>query len=137
MAFNFQIRDGLIEVTFHGKVTVDDLHQLLEILRDVESRLEVTPDRIANFSDAGVSNLRFNDVEAFAKSRQAAKLKNEIKSAIIAPTPEQYSLCRMFLAYNQNPQISIMLFEDSASAYKWIGREPKSADKPNASHEGS
>lgn len=42
MAINIQIRDGVIEATFHGKITGEDFQQMTETLSDLESRLEVT-----------------------------------------------------------------------------------------------
>src|SRR5277367_2106945 len=129
MPTNIEIRNGVIEATFHGKVTGEDLRQVLGTLRELESRLEVTPNRISDMSDAVVVELRSSEVVAFAESRGIARLKNKIKSAIIAPGATQYGLARMFLAYNQNPDIEIMIFKDSASAYDWIGLEPKSVDK--------
>jgi hypothetical protein len=132
MPFNFQIRDDLVEVRFHGNVTGNDLDQLLDIIEDIELRWEATPDRVSDLSDAIMSDLSSQYLEAFAKARNVANLKNAVKSAIIAPGTEQYGLARMFMAYNRNPKISIMLFKDSASAYKWIGHEPKSVNDPNA-----
>ena len=132
MAINIQIRDGVIEATFHGKITGEDFQQMTETLSDLESRLEVTPDRISDLSDAGFSELSSSNLVAFAASRGMAKLKNKIKSAIIAPESGQFGLARMFRAYNPNPDIEIMIFRDSASAYNWIGLREKSFDKPNA-----
>jgi len=121
-----------MEAIFHGKVTGAELRQLLETVQEMEARLEVTPDRISDLSDADLEELRSRDLVAFAERRGAAKLKNKVKSAIIAPGSTQYGLARMFLAHNENPSISIMIFKDSASAYKWIGLEAKSVDRPNA-----
>ena len=129
MAFNVQICDGLIELDFHGKVRIDDLQQALQAVEDLESRLGVTPDRITDMSGADTSELRSGDLVALAEKRRKAKLKNKIKSAIVAPSPEHYGLARMFMGFNQNPDISIMIFRDSASAYQWLGREAESGDK--------
>ena len=124
-----------MQVTFLGKVTGEDLQRLADTYRDVESRMEVTPDRITDLSDWIVDALvvESSEVRAFAVKRQLAQLKNKVKSAIIAPKPEQYGLARMFQAYNDNQAIEITVFKDSASAYKWIGREAKDVDKVKAS----
>jgi hypothetical protein len=57
MAINIHIRDGAIEATFRGNITAEDFQQMSETLRDLESRLEVTPDRISDLSDASFSEL--------------------------------------------------------------------------------
>jgi len=126
------MRDGVIEAIFRGRITGEDLQQLLERLHDLESRLEVSPDRISDLSEAGVSELRSSDLVAFAERRAKVKLKNSVKSAVIAPGSTQYGLARMFWAHNENPDIQIMIFKDSASAYNWIGLQAKPVDKPNA-----
>jgi len=131
MPFNFQIRDGLIEMTYQGKFTGADVQQLLLKVEDAELRLAVTPDRITNMSDADTSGLPSSILVSVAEARQRAKLKNKIKSAIIATRPEHYGLARLFMRHNQNPDISIEIFKDSASAYNWLGRKAKSDDKTN------
>jgi hypothetical protein len=132
MPIHIQMRDGVLEGFFRGKVTGKDLDYVLEKLQDLESRLEVTPDRISDLSDAVFSELRSSDLVAFAEKRGKAKLKNKVKSAIIAPKSIPYGLARMFLAHNENPAIEIMIFRDSASAYQWLGLEAKPVDIPNA-----
>jgi len=133
MAINIQIVDGVIEAIFRGKVTEEDFQNLKVVLRDIESTMEVTPDRIADVSNADFSELRSVDLVMFAEQRWEATLKNKVKSAVIAPQSSvQYGLARMFMAHNQNPDIEIRIFNDSSSANKWIGRETKSVNKPDA-----
>jgi hypothetical protein len=122
MAIQFNIRDGWIEVTLQGQVTNDDFRQLLAAYHEAEACLPVTPDRISDLSQAVMTAIDAGQLREFALARQAAQLKNKVKSAIIAPGPEQYGLARMFQAFNQNPKIEICLFKDAASAYAWIGR---------------
>jgi len=132
MAIKLQVRDNLIEATYQGNITAIDLQQQIEIFRDLESRLDVSPDRIADLSNACGSELLSSDVVLFAAGRESAKLKNRVKSAIIAPSPVQYGLARMFMAHNKNPSIEIMIFRDAATAYEWLGQEPQSDVKPIA-----
>ena len=129
MAFDFKICDGLIELTFHGKVSAGNLQQALQAVEDLESRLTVTPDRITDMSGADTAGLQAGDLVAVAEKRGKAKLKNKIKSAIVAPSPDHYGLARIFMGFNQNPDISLMIFRDSASAYQWLGRSAKSGDE--------
>jgi hypothetical protein len=121
MPVKYQIRDGLFEMAIHGKVTTQDMRQTLAAVTDIESRLPVTPDRIMDLSEADFSGLSSADVVAVAESRRVAPLKNKIKSAIIATQPEQFGLGRLFMGRNQNPEITIMIFKDTASAYQWLG----------------
>jgi hypothetical protein len=122
MAIQFNMRGGWVEVIMQGNVTNDDLRQLLASYNEAEARLPVTPDRITDLSQAVMTAIDAGQLREFSLARQAAQLKNNVKSAIIAPEPEQYGLARMFQAFNQNPKIEICLFRDAASAYTWIGR---------------
>ena len=132
MAIDLQIRNGLLEAVCHGKLTRKDLELTRTALCELEARLEVTPDRISDLTVADVSDLRAKDMVVFAEYRRGVKLKNKIKSAIITPKGSvQHGLARMFIAYNQNPDIEIMIFHDSASCFCWLGREAGAVKPPN------
>lgn len=132
MAFKYQLCDGYIKLTLIGTVTFDDLKQVLKRLAEDELQLPVTPHRITDLSDANFSDISSEHLVAVAEIRRNAKLKNKVKSALIATRPEQYGLARMFMGHNQNPDITIMVFKDSDSAYNWIGAESESDDRPDA-----
>jgi len=125
MAIKCQLCDGLLHTTLQGRITTEDFRQALEINRDIETRLEITPDRITDLSAADASGLNTSQVMDIAIARRQARLKNKVKSAFVAPKPEQFGLARVFQTYNDNPAIEIMVFKDAASAYKWLGREAK------------
>jgi hypothetical protein len=132
VAVNIQLRAGVIEAIASGTITADDLQQCLKVIEAFESQLPVTPNRITDLSTANFSELRSSDLIAIAQVRQAAKLKNKVKSAIIASSPEQYGLARMFLSYNQNPSIEIMIFRKILPAYEWVGIKPRLIDESNS-----
>ena len=125
MALTFEIRDGLMEIKFHGDVLADDFLRLVDLMQAAESRLEVSPDRILDFSESSFMHLATFELINFATRRNYALLKNEVKAAIIAPKPEQYGHARLVQTYNQNPKIKVRVFNDAASAYEWLGRAAK------------
>jgi hypothetical protein len=127
MPINIQMHKGLLELVFHGDVGEADFMAVVESVHDIEARLEVTPDRVADLSAANMMPLNADVLRRYAISRTAMPLKNKVKSAIIAPKPDQFGLARMFQAFNENPSIEIKLFRDAASAYAWLGRTAKSA----------
>jgi len=110
-------------VRFQDTVTGEDLQRLADAYQDVESRLAVTPDRITDLSDwvSNVQDLPSSALNAFGRCRALAEVKNKVKSAIVAPSPAQFGLARMYQAYNINPKIETMIFRDSESARAWIG----------------
>jgi len=124
MPINLQIRDGLMEMVFHGNFTTDDLLAAAQSVREIEEQSEITPDRITDLSDANMMSLDADQLKRYAASRARATLKNKVKSAIVAPKPDQYGLARMFQTFNENPAIEIKLFRDAPAAYAWLGRQP-------------
>jgi len=127
MPINVQMHNGLLELIFHGDVTADDFQAPMEFFREVEARLDVAPDRVSDLSAANLMPLNADFLKRFAASRTTVPLKNKVKSAIIAPEPDQFGLARMFQTFNENPAIEIKLFRDAASAYAWLGRAARQA----------
>jgi hypothetical protein len=127
MALSFQIREGLIEITFRGDIMAKDIVQAAVLVREAEAELAVAPDRISDLSDTNLSRLEAEDVREFAHQRNSVSMKNKVKSAIIAPKPEQFGLARLFQAHSENPMMEVQVFRDAASAYAWLGRAPKKA----------
>ena len=125
MPFEIKFRDGLLLVDLHGKIRRADFVQLALALEEWEARLPVTPDRITDTTAADASELLSRDLVEIAERRHHSRFKNRFKSAIIAPHPELHGLARMFLGFNQNPDIELMIFKDAASAYHWLGRVGK------------
>jgi hypothetical protein len=132
MPIEIQMRDGVIEAVCHGKYTAQDIRKWAETVGKWESQLEVAPDRITDLSAANVSDLLSSEVLDFAVQRRGAKLKNRVKSAIIAPDPVQFGLARIFQTCGENPDIELRLFKDSESAYKWVGLAARTAPAPDA-----
>ena len=114
-------------MTFHDKVTAEDIWRAVYLLCDLESRSEVTADRVSNLSRADFGPFSADQLRKLANARKDAPLRNRVKSAIIAPKPDQFGLARKFQMHNANPSMEIRIFKDSASAYEWIGRPGKTA----------
>ena len=127
MPINFQLRDGLLELIYQGDITTADMQGAAIKLSEYEASLEITPDRITDLTDACMFNIDADWLRRFAASRVQATLRNKVKSAIVAPKPDQYGLARMFQTSNENPLIDIQLFRDAASAYRWLGHSARPA----------
>jgi len=132
MAISIQLRENIIESVWRGEITLADMVQMLKALEDLEARLPVALDRLTDMSGAQVLQFRSGDMVSMGQTRQQAKLKNEVKSDIIATSPEQYGLARMFQAYNQNPDIHITIFRERRPAYEWLGITFDSSDQKAA-----
>jgi NAD(P)H-flavin reductase len=123
MPLIFNLREGLMETKLHGAVTAEDLLRLDQLAREADSRLEASPNRILDISDATWGLVNSELVRSMAAIREREPMKNHVKAAIVAPKPEQYGIARMFQALDENPALEIQIFKDAPSAYEWLGRK--------------
>lgn len=113
--------DGqVIELRLVGKVAGSELLSLLREALAIEEREAVTPNRMIDLREADTAEIRFNDVVSIAEVRRKTKLRNHVKSAILAKTNVQYGIARTFQAINDNPQIAVQVFRDEAEARAWL-----------------
>jgi hypothetical protein len=131
MPYEMRLQDGLVQVTFYGRFSSEDLMACGQDFFKLEADLEITPNRITDISAADPAGLDSVVLKQFAQARALTALKNRIKSAIVAGDALQYGLARMFQAMNENPQIQIVIFRDRESALQWLGAGP-ATDVPNA-----
>lgn len=120
MRFEFQIQDGVVFSRFLGRVTGADILDHARYLAGLETESEVSPDRLTDLSATDAMDVVFEDIERLAKVRRSAPLRNPIRSAIVAPKDIQYGLARMFQTLNDNPEIILEVFRDTASARQWL-----------------
>jgi hypothetical protein len=120
MAFELKIKNGIVEVTFHGRITAKDLEGLADETEKFEFEFEVTPDRIVDLSPSEGIDLDYRAMEVFANKRRRAPLKNSVKSAIVASGPMQYGFALVFQTINDNPKIRLQIFTEKARALLWL-----------------
>lgn len=120
VAFDSQIAQGIVYLTFRGHVTAEDIRDMTDLLTKIETKAKVSPDRIADLSAIEGVSLNFSAIVNYAAARRTAPLKNRVKAAIVAPNPLQYGFARMFQTLNVNPDISMEIFTDKDSSLAWI-----------------
>lgn len=124
MAYDFQIFEGVVRLTFTGELRSADLMEIAQKISDIEAESEVTPHRMTDLSKVTGIDVNFQGMELFAEQRRKAPLKNPVKSAIIAPTPLLYGFARMFQTLNDHPEIEIKIFDEMTAAIRWLGVGP-------------
>ena len=77
MAIHFQLRDGLVELTFQGKIIAADFQQVLEKLQELEARMEVTPDRITDMSEGGSVGVGLQGGDRYCREAPAGKTQEQ------------------------------------------------------------
>jgi hypothetical protein len=120
MKFEFNALDNILTVKLPPQLTSDDLAKAADYLVALDEKLAVTPHRLTDTAAVEKVLVRYPEIEKFASQRRRAILKNAIKSAIVAPQPLHLGFARMFQTLNDNPQITIRIFSDTASAWQWL-----------------
>lgn len=109
-----------VEFIFHGEIDAMDIFQATKEVTAFEQTQPVVPHRFADLRGTVNLKINFSDVMNLATERQAAKFPNHIKSAILIGNKVQLGYARMFQNLNDNPQMTIRIFEDETEARAWL-----------------
>jgi hypothetical protein len=120
MPITNEYRGEFIVTRMTGLVALPELLAHAEEIAGIESSLPVTPYRIAHLASDLVGELSFVELHAFAAKRGQARLKNPVKSAVVAEGAAQYGFARMFQTLNNNPDIRVEIFQAEAPALAWL-----------------
>ncbi|MCX6955847.1 MAG: STAS/SEC14 domain-containing protein [Verrucomicrobia bacterium] len=130
MPFRVAMADEIVVVTFFGIVTGADFERFAAELFALERLRPTPPSRVTDLSEATALEVDFSDMSALATHRRGKRYPRAFKSAIIAPTPVQFGLARMFQTLNDHPQVAIRVFREPAEAWAWV----RAADEPDPAH---
>jgi len=120
MSQKIELVDGLISTVLSGTVNVEDLINNARELASIEAEEGPSRHRISDITMMTGGNIDFAAMERFVALRKKAKLRNPVKSAIVAKSPLQIGLARMFQTLNDHPQIEIHIFNTREEALEWI-----------------
>jgi hypothetical protein len=120
MSYEIRFEGGLLKAIFSGTVTNSDLSGLADAVAHVEASWAVTPHRMADLRSIERLDIDFTGVFAMAEGRRHARLRNPIKTAIIASDLVHFGFARMFQTLNDHPQIAIAIFRDEDEALQWL-----------------
>ena len=123
MPYHQERRDGILIVTMHGVLTMEDLNSIIEIARIIDAEKPVPPHRLCDLTAVTGINLDFQKMFRFASERRISPLKHSVKSAIVAAQPVHYGFARMFQTLNDHPKIQIKIFPDQPSALLWLFKD--------------
>ncbi len=103
-----------------GVIALPDLLAYGKRFEALEASLPVAPHRLADLSGGAVGDLDFLEMNQYAATRRTAKLKNPVKSAIVAADAVQFGFARMFQTLNSNPDIQVEIFQNEETALAWL-----------------
>lgn len=120
MSYRVYLEAGLLRLDFSGQMTKSDLVGAMREIETIETGLAQMPHRITDFTAWKGSENRFLEIFEAARQRQQKKFPNAFKSAFVTPQETTFGIVRMYQTMNDNPQITIQIFRDLASAQAWI-----------------
>ena len=92
----FENQDSHLLVTFHGRVSPQDLVRLADEMDVVEDSLPAALDRASDLTNVIEFDVGYTEVRALAVRRRMRTFERNIKSAIVANSELQMGMARMF-----------------------------------------
>ncbi|HKQ59178.1 MAG TPA: STAS/SEC14 domain-containing protein [Candidatus Eisenbacteria bacterium] len=120
MAFAITVEPDLLRIALTGALTAEDLAGLATATDDLERGRDPVPARLTDMTGVTTVEIFYPDVKTLADHRRTLQFPNAFRSAIVVRTPVQRGMARMFQTLNDNPQITIEIFDDEAAALAWI-----------------
>ncbi|HXT71901.1 MAG TPA: hypothetical protein VN700_19260 [Vicinamibacterales bacterium] len=111
---------GFVRLDFRGEVTNTELNECLAELEAIERSEPTAPNRLADLTRMLARTAPLESIRELAARRRTAVLANPIKTAILTATPAALGFGRMFQTLNDNPAITIRIFESEADAVRWL-----------------
>lgn len=130
MAYEITNKAGYVLVRLLGQLNMTDLTEVTKPLDEADKMMETSPHRLIDVSEVDGIQLNFTAIHQLTENRRAVKLKNNVKSALVARTPVQFGFARMFQTLNSQSQIEVRIFSDADSALRWITGQTGPGDQP-------
>jgi hypothetical protein len=111
---------GRIRLALSGIIARADFEGMFADLKQIETTAEVTPDRITDITEVVNMETGYAVMLPNTRERSSMKFRNKFRSAIVASTPVQFGLARMFMSLNTNPQIELSIFKSVEAALAWL-----------------
>ena len=120
MPFTPTVKERFVHIAWHGNVTQTDLMALGQELPKIAASLGCAPDVLHTFGELG--DKVFTPWAAFEHSirRETTPMKNVVKSAVVATTPQVLAVARMMQALNRNPGLTMEIFSSETDALAWL-----------------
>ena len=120
MSVEIEVEPGIIRVTLSGVLTDQDLAAIADAADDIERDRDPVPPRLTDMTGVTEVKIGYPEVKGLANRRRVLEFPNDFKSAIVVGTAVQRGMARMFQTLNDNPRITIRIFDDEPSAIAWL-----------------
>jgi hypothetical protein len=127
MAYRITRELHYLRIELFGTITRGDLEMIAQELAALEGTLEVTPHRLTEVQGVIGREIGFPEVLALAERRRAVRLRNPVKSAIVAAQPVSVGYARMIQTLHNHPQVEVQIFSTLEVAEAWLMEDQAAA----------
>ena len=113
----------IAHVVLSGHLTVPEVVAAAQAVDEIDAGTGPARHRLVDISNVENLHVSFSEMNGFSALRRTVKLKNPVRTAVVARTPVQFGVGRMFELLNQQPQTTVAVFKDSESARRWLAGE--------------
>ena len=113
-----------VSLVLSGNVTVKDVAEIAAFLTKLEGTSKASLHRYVDVTAVKEMQVNFRDLHELSTQRAKVKLKNRVKTAVVAETNEQYGMARMFELLNQQRDTEVAVFRNAATALRWLKLQP-------------
>jgi SpoIIAA-like len=121
MPITFSHEGDLLRVRAGGVITAAELHTIVAEMEQRFFSAKKWPNNLVDLTGIDLSNVGFVDLMSLARRRESVKPPHAIRTAIVADSPTVTGFARMFQSLNNNPDITVQVFESVAAAEDWLG----------------
>ena len=122
MPYAIAMDKDILVVTLWQALTPEDLTGIMRDADDIERDLDPVPHRLTTPRGPIEVKVGYQEVKAFAWHRRVIVFPNVFRSAIVVHTPVERGIARQFQTLNDNPQITIEIFDNDEAALAWLRR---------------
>jgi hypothetical protein len=120
LPYAIAMESDILVVTISHALTPEDLTGIMRDADEIEKDLDPVPHRITTSTEPFEVRVGYPEVRVFAWHRRAIVFPNVFRSAIVVRSPVERGIARMFQTLNDNPQITIEIFDNDAEALAWL-----------------
>ena len=120
MICTYEYKNDIIFLTFPETLSDNDFLLINKEIEIIEQKYSALPHFIVNLKNVNTFNGDYQSIQELATSRKAKKFPNHILEAIVVSNNFQMGFARMYQTCNDNPQLTIKIFQEETKAVEWI-----------------
>lgn len=114
-----------MRVFMGGAVSREEFDAVFAEVYRLEAERDQAPDRITDISTVTSMETGYEQMLPMARKRSKHELPNPLRNALIAVTPMQFGMARMFQSLNTNPKIELRIVGTMDEALAWLAGRPE------------